>query len=101
MMMFEYRAKNGVKIDKIAESVTKIYYPFKDDHLHKSLKKDIINALKNHANEEGEINEKSFVEVMNSIENYSNPDYHKKFLERIFKRYDKNKDGFLDEQEFS
>lgn len=37
---------------------------------------------------------------MKNIETYSNPGYHKKFLERIFKRYDKNKDGFLDEQEF-
>ena len=99
-MMFEYRREKGVPIDLIAESVTKMYYPFKDDHLHNSLKKDIINALKNYANDKNEITENKFVEVMESIENYSNPDYHVKFLERIFKRYDKNKDGFIDEGEF-
>ena len=38
---------------------------------------------------------------MKSIENYANNEYHKKFLERIFKRYDKNKDGFLEEEEFT
>ncbi len=37
---------------------------------------------------------------MKSIENYTNAKYHKKFLEKIFKRYDKNKDGFLDKAEF-
>ncbi len=45
MMKFEYRQDLGIPIDKIAESVTKMYYPFKDDHLHESLKKDIVNAL--------------------------------------------------------
>ena len=100
MMIFEYRQELGIPITKIAESVTKLYYPFKDDHLHKSLKTDITNALKNYSNEYNEITEEKFCEVMKSIENYSNEEYHKKFLERIFKRYDKNKDGFLEETEF-
>lgn len=100
MMMFEHRRSKGIPIDKIADSVTRIYYPFKDEHLHKSLNRDIINALKNYADDDGEINEHNFVQVMQNIESYSNPDYHKKFIERIFKRYDKNKDGFLDEAEF-
>lgn len=97
MMIFEYRQELGIPIEKIADSVTKMYYPFKDDHLHKSLKNDITNALKGYANEYNEITEEKFVEVMKSIENYSNDEYHKKFLERIFKRYDKNKDGCLEE----
>jgi Ca2+-binding EF-hand superfamily protein len=97
MMMFEYRKELGIPIEKLAESVTKIYYPFKDDHLHNSLKNDIVNALKEYGNEYKDITEEKFVEVMKSIETYSNEDYHFRFLERLFKRYDKNKDGFIDQ----
>lgn len=45
MMMFEYRREKGLPIQKIADAITKMYYPFKDDHLHSSLKKDIMNAF--------------------------------------------------------
>lgn len=37
---------------------------------------------------------------MKSIEGYANQKYHQKFLDKIFTRYDKDKDGFLDKNGF-
>ena len=64
MMLFEYRQESSLQVHKIANAVATMFYPFEDEKLHDSVRKDIIFTLKQYSNEYNEITEASFVSAM-------------------------------------
>ena len=100
ILAFEFRQKNGIKLDIIANLVSSIFYPFDDPVFKENFKKDIISAFKDYAEPTNEITEEKFVEVMEKIDKYIRAENYERFVYKIFKRHDKDKDEQLSKQEF-
>ena len=102
ILSFEYRQPDGLKIDTIASLVSKVFYPFEDPVvLRDNFYKDIQRAFEPYANAEGKITEDKFVEVMSKIDKYINAENYSRFVMKIFKRHDTDKDDLLNKENFT
>lgn len=76
-----------------------IFYPFEDPPIIRAnFKKDILRAFEPYLDDKNRITEAKFCEVMSKIDRYIRHDNYKRFVEKIFKRHDKNKDNILDRE---
>ena len=65
ILSFEYRQPDGLKIETIANLVSKVFYPFEDPAvLRENFKNDIIKAFEPYADAHNKITEDKFCEVM-------------------------------------
>ena len=65
ILSFEYRQPDGLKIETIANLVSKVFYPFEDPAvLRENFKLDIIKAFEPYADAHNKITEERFCEVM-------------------------------------
>lgn len=102
ILSFEYRQPDGLKIDTIASLVSKVFYPFEEPEvLRKNFNSDITRAFEPYADQHGKINEEKFCEVMNKIDRYINKDNYSRFVLKIFKRHDSDKDDLLNKENFT
>ena len=100
MLLMESGSEFSVPIERITSVLTTFYYPFKDGHLHKGLQNDAESFLKPLANDNGELTEDKFIEAMESISPGETPESdYEDFLHKVFRKYDKDKDNELSEQE--
>ncbi|CAD8132115.1 unnamed protein product [Paramecium octaurelia] len=102
ILAFEFQQQDslGIKIDLIAEMVSSLFYPNdQNGEAKQNFKNLITQSFKSHCYKD-EINEESFCNAMNSVEKYINEETTDRFLQKIFKRHDSDKDGFLNQQEF-
>lgn len=98
-MAFEYKQADAIDIKIIAKLVSKIFYPFEDPPvIRENFYKDIINAFKPHADEQERITEDKFCEIMTKIDKFIRKDNYERFVYKIFKRHDSNKDEFLNQE---
>lgn len=80
--------------------VSKIFYPFENPAvIRQNFKSDIIRAFKPFVDTKNRITEEKFCEVMEKIDKYIKKDNYERFVFKIFKRHDKNKDNLLDKEE--
>jgi Ca2+-binding EF-hand superfamily protein len=100
ILAFEFRQKNGIKLSIIADLVSSIFYPFDDTVFKDNFKNDIMGAFKDYAEVNGEISEEKFCEVMEKIDKYIRAENYERFVYKIFKRHDKDKDDNLSKPEF-
>ena len=99
ILSFEYRQPDGLKIETIASLVSKVFYPFEDpDVLRKNFHGDITKAFEPYADQNGKISEDRFCEVMGKIDKYINKDNYSRFVLKIFKRHDSDKDDLLNKE---
>ena len=76
--------------------MSKVFYPFEDPEiLRKNFHIDIVNAFTPFADSHGKISEERFCEVMSKIDKYINKDNYSRFVLKIFKRHDADKDDLL------
>ena len=76
--------------------MSKVFYPFEDPEiLRKNFHIDIVNAFTPFADSQGKISEERFCEVMSKIDKYINKDNYSRFVLKIFKRHDADKDDLL------
>ena len=100
ILAFEFRQKNGIKLSIIADLVSSIFYPFDDQVFKEHFRSDIMAAFKDYAEPTNEITEEKFVEVMEKIDKYIKAENYERFVYKIFKRHDKDKDENLSKEEF-
>ena len=80
--------------------VSKIFYPFENPPIIRAnFKDDILKAFQPYLDDQRRISEKKFCEVMEKIDQYIKKDNYQRFVHKIFKRHDKNKDNLLDKEE--
>ena|SRR3990167_5117145 len=99
ILSFEYRQPDGLKVETIAALVSKVFYPFEEPEiLRKNFHIDIVNAFTPFADSHGKISEERFCEVMSKIDKYINKDNYSRFVLKIFKRHDADKDDLLNKE---
>jgi hypothetical protein len=95
-LAFEYRQAEAIDIEIVADLVSTIFYPFeKPPIIRSNFKNDILKAFEPYLDENKRINEAKFCEVMSKIDRYIRQDNYERFVYKIFKRHDKNKDDLL------
>ncbi|KRX00177.1 hypothetical protein PPERSA_10676 [Pseudocohnilembus persalinus] len=104
ILAFEFANEDSqnLKISMISEMVSNLFYP--NDQIGDSRNKFkllIEKAFEQYSsNNNQEITEDNFCKAMESIEQYVNDETNERFLTKIFRRHDKDKDGFLNLEEF-
>ncbi len=90
---FEYRQnyKQGIEINILSKILSNMYYPndTEEDAVQRGKLKHIIeNAFSFYLTDMKYINEKKFVQAMQSIDEYQNSENNKVFLTKLFRRFD-------------
>lgn len=97
ILAFEFQQQDsmGIKISLISEMVSSLFYPHDENGEAKQNFKQLIETSFRSYCFKDEISEESFCNAMNSVEKYINDETSDRFLQKIFKRHDSDKDGFL------
>lgn len=95
IMMFQYRQDEGLKITILADLVSNLFYPFDNSVYKEHFRMDIMKAFNDFSNKNNEITEENFVKIMDNIDRFMKLEHYERFLYKIFKRHDKDKDNKL------
>lgn len=99
ILAFEYRQADAIDIEIIAEMVSTIFYPFENPPIIRAnFKRDILKAFEPYLDENKKITEAKFCEVMSKIDRYIRQDNYERFVYKIFKRHDKDKNELLSKE---
>jgi len=99
---FKQNGTQGIKISIISEMVSNLFYPFDEKGEAKGKFKQLIeDSFKTYCHViKDEITEDKFCEAMDSIDKYMNDETVERFLQKIFRRHDKDKDSLLNKEGF-
>lgn len=80
--------------------VSNLFYPFDEKGESKTKFKQLIeDSFKTYCHViKDEITEEKFCEAMDSIDKYMNDETVERFLQKIFRRHDKDKDNLLNKE---
>lgn len=97
ILAFEFQQQDslGIKINLISEMVSSLFYPHDENGEAKQNFKQLIEQSFRSYCFKDEISEEAFCNAMNSVEKYINDDTTDRFLQKIFRRHDSDKDGYL------
>eukprot|EP01006_Ploeotia_vitrea_P067731 TRINITY_DN98228_c0_g1_i1.p1 TRINITY_DN98228_c0_g1~~TRINITY_DN98228_c0_g1_i1.p1 ORF type:complete len:127 (-),score=2.87 TRINITY_DN98228_c0_g1_i1:212-592(-) len=102
ILAFEFRKEEnqGLYISLISEMVSNLFYPNDETGQSRAKFKELIEKAFEDYSTNGTITEEQFCKAMDSIEQYINNETTERFLQKIFRRHDRNNDGYLDKDEF-
>lgn len=100
ILAFEFQQQDqlGIKISLISEMVSSLFYPNdQNGEAKRNFKNLIEQSFKSYCFKD-EISEEAFCNAMNQVEKYINDETTERFLSKIFRRHDSDKDGYLNQE---